>query len=106
MTSTTTTNIENQNKNGKPEMKFRRGEVSEEIKTAIKDAWDKCCSLSTLPKICEFMKKELDEKQPKGWVVFGGKHITGVFSHISGTFYEFESDNTIFIIFKTFYISK
>lgn len=98
-------NQENKSIEQKPvlEIKYKSGDASEEIASAIKEAWKKCNTLPTLPKICDALKKELDAKHNKGWMVFAGKHIIGVFTHITGTLYEFEYDKTIFIVFQTIF---
>ncbi|KAI5169733.1 hypothetical protein PAEPH01_0952 [Pancytospora epiphaga] len=61
--------------------------------------------IPTLPGICEAMKKELDEAEPKGWVVFAGMHLVGVCTFIKDTMVEFETNGLAFVIFKTFYPS-
>lgn len=85
-----------------PEYKFKSAKVDEKLKKMIVDAHTKFKGASSLPSMVEGIKKELDAKSPKGWVVFAGKHMAGACSYIQGTMVDFEYDGTAFVIFQTF----
>ena len=83
------------------EFNFKNTKVDESIKKIVIDSYNRNRSLK-LPSIVSNMKKDLDEAIPKGWIVFAGKHMTGVCSFITGTMLDFEVDKTSFIVFQTF----
>lgn len=85
-----------------PTINFRSGDASEDIKKDVFSVLKTHLNGESLPKLAESLKKSLDEKIGKGWVVFVGKHLAGTCSYIKGTMLEFEVDGTVFIVFQTF----
>ncbi|KAI4291025.1 hypothetical protein PAPHI01_0299 [Pancytospora philotis] len=85
-----------------PTIKFKKCDVDEKLKKVISDTIHKMFKSGSLPALSEELKKQLDKEDPKGWVVFAGKHLAGVCSFIKGTMVELEVNETAFVIFKTF----
>lgn len=89
-------------KSQEPAIKFKNCDASDDLKMTITSLYKKHMHVPTLPRMCEAIKKDLDEKIPKGWVVFAGMHLVGVCSFIKNTMVEFEVNGTAFVIFQTF----
>ena len=85
-----------------PVINLKSGDASEDLKKEVLAVLKAHLNRDSLPKVGETLKKSLDEKIGKGWVVFAGKHFTGVCPYIKGTMLELEADGNIFIIFQTF----
>lgn len=88
-------------KAAEPEIKFKGGDATDELKEAVKAIYCKYRNEPTLPKMTERIKMALDDKFSKGWVVFAGKHYTGNCPFIEGTMVEFIVEDTLFTIFQT-----
>lgn len=91
-----------QEKGKEPVIKFKSCDATDDLKNTVVALYKKHMDAPTLPRMCEAIKKDLDEQIPKGWVVFAGMHLVGVCSFIQNTMVEFEADGTPFVIFQTF----
>lgn len=87
-----------------PRLVFSGDEVSDELKECLTKVYLDNYKSKSLPELIETMKKRLDKSMGVGWVVFAGKHMAGVCCYIANTLAQFEVDNTIFVVFKTFYV--
>lgn len=85
-----------------PVYKFRVSNVDEKLKETILEIHSKHKNASSLPAMVEGIKKDLDNKISRGWIVFAGKHMSGACSYIQNTMLDFECDGTAFVIFQTF----
>ncbi|KAI5149491.1 hypothetical protein ENBRE01_0934 [Enteropsectra breve] len=84
------------------EFKFKTTGLSKEYRESIKEAYIQNKHCKTLPALVEKMKNYLDEKHPKGWIVFGGKHMVGSCTFLKNTMADFTVDDTAFVVFKMF----
>jgi len=85
-----------------PLFKFRKEAANSTLKNTIIESYKLHASSCSLPELADKMKQDLDAKIPKGWIVFGGKHMVGACSYIEDTLVDFEVDGTSFVIFQTF----
>ncbi|ELA41833.1 uncharacterized protein VICG_01185 [Vittaforma corneae ATCC 50505] len=85
------------------EFKFKSEPADMSLKEAIMEIYKRHIKDEpTLPQLAEKMKKELDSKFSKGWVVFVGKHMVGACSYIEHTLVDFEVDGVSFVLFQTY----
>lgn len=85
-----------------PLFRFKTELKNKKIEEVIINAYKLYSPTSTLTELAEKIKTELDEKFPKGWIVFTGKHMVGACSYIEDTLADFEVDGVSFVIFQTF----
>lgn len=85
-----------------PVFKFRAEVPNEELKKAVIESYKAHAPSCDLAALADKIKNDLDEKLPKGWIVFAGKHMVGACSFIKDTLVDFEVDGISFVIFQTF----
>lgn len=85
-----------------PLFRFRIEIKNKKIEEAIINAYKVHSPTSTLTELAEKIRIELDEKFPKGWIVFTGRHMVGACSYIQDTLADFDVDGVSFVIFQTF----
>lgn len=80
--------------------KIIHNELSPELKDIVLKIYEKNKrEKSTLPKLIEGIKKDLEKKYGQGWAIFAGQQFTGICSHFKGRTIEFEVDGIIHVIF-------
>lgn len=85
-----------------PLFKFKVEMKDKQIEDAIINSYKLHSPTYALTELAEKIKLDLDEKFPKGWIVFAGKHMVGACSHIKDTLADFEVDGVSFVAFQTF----
>ena len=103
--STTSLISEKTSAGTEPEYKFKSSS-SKEIKERMIAIHKKHNKKVFSPDVTEGIKKELDNIDPSGWVVFGGMHMAGSCSYVQGTLVEFEYEGVSYVIFKTYVPNK
>lgn len=94
------TPVEDTQKN--PVFDFKEEPSDLNLKNTIMEIYRTHCNNIALPEIVSKMKKELDSKIPKGWIVFAGSDMVGACSYIENTLVEFKINGISFVIFQTF----
>lgn len=85
------------------EFKFKKEPADVVLKEAIMEIYKKHAeNKPTLPQLAEKIKKDLDSKFSKGWIVFAGTNMVGACSYIEGTLADVEVDNISFVLFQTY----
>lgn len=93
----------NEKKEGEVEFKFKSDVTNLDLRNLVMNSYLKNRENPNLSEIVESLKKDLDEAFPKGWVVFGGKHMVGACSFIENTLVDFEVEGISFVLFQTIY---
>lgn len=83
------------------EFKFKNEPIDEDLKNIVIEIYTAHANKCDLPGLAENIKKDLDAKRPKGWIVFAGKHMVGACSYIENTLLDFEINGNSFVIFQT-----
>ncbi|KAM0681110.1 hypothetical protein GINT2_000895 [Glugoides intestinalis] len=84
------------------EFKFKTEPLDQNLKDTVMGIYKSNIEKLTLPELAEKIKKDLDEKFPKGWIVFAGRHMVGACSYIENTLLDFEVEGVSFVIFQTY----
>lgn len=85
-----------------PRFDFKEEPSDLNLKNTIIEIYKTQCNGIALPDIVSKIKKELDSRIPKGWIVFAGSDMVGACSYIENTLVEFKINGISFVIFQTY----